>query len=346
MKISIIVPVYNSQAYAAECFYSIQAQTYKDWECICVDDGSTDESMSIIKNFSNQDSRFTYIQQQNGGPGAARNAGLENANGDFFTFVDSDDLVHPKMLEIMLKLSQSHAADLVVCNYFSFISNDEFTALIQDQELLSDQTEVRKPPQLSEMVDWKKYRVHPFCKLYQSELHGKLRFPLLYGAEDDYVSFDVYGRSKCAVFSSMKLYGYRMVETGLVRSLSKYRNYILGDAQVAMHAEELCREHGLDRDVRAKLISRYVMRMFGYLNEMSTDSRLTVEQKKKLMAFARDGLQDIIQQVKGRYQIVPLVHSIPYAALRLRSLQLLIIWQWIRINLLRKGAYLLKEGRR
>jgi glycosyltransferase involved in cell wall biosynthesis len=329
--ISVIVPVYNASAYVAESLSSIQAQTFKDWECICVDDGSSDDSPRIVEGFAANDKRFRLIRQKNGGPGAARNTGLKAAQGEYFTFVDADDRVHPQMLERLLDLAKGHRADLVVCDYFRFESDDEFGRSVLNPEFLADEAEVEKAPLLPEMVNWRKFRVHPVGKLYQHALHGVLRFPHLYGSEDAYASFDVYGRSNCAVFSKMRLYGYRVVEDGLVRSVSKYRNYIIGDAQVAVHCEAVCREHRLSNAVTKQLFMPYVMRMFGYLNQMSLDARLSKKEKKSLMQLARKGFRNIERYFEGKYQIVPFVHYVPYSAVRVRALWLLVLWQYVRI---------------
>lgn len=341
--ISIVVPFYNVQAYVAKCLSSIQAQTFSDWECICVDDGSSDESPSIVEGLVAKDARFRLIQQNNGGPGAARNTGLEAARGEYFTFVDADDLVHPEMLERLLDLAQSYGADLVVCHYFRFESDDKFRISVQNPELLAGQTEVQHSPLLPEMVNWKKFRVNPVGKLYQRAQHGGLRFPHLYGPEDAYASFDVYARSNCTVFSQMRLYGYRIVEDGLTRSVSKYHNYIMGDAQVAVHCETICKEHGVSNDITSRLVMPYVMRIFGFLNEMSMDERLSNKEKKGLMELARKGLLNIKQCVSGKYQIVPLVHYVPYSAVRLRALWLLILWQWVRIHVVKRGIRLFRS---
>ena len=328
--ISIIVPVYNAKAYVAESLSSIQGQTFKDWECICVDDGSSDESPSIVEGFAAKDSRFRLIRQKNGGPGAARNTGLENACSEYFTFVDADDLVHPQMLERLLDLAKGHCADLVVCDYFCFESDDEFRMSVLNPEFSAGEVEVEKAPLFPAMVNWRKFRVHPWGKLYLRARHGKLRFPHLCGSEDAYASFDVYRRSNCAVFSKMHLYGYRVVEDGLVHSVSKYRNYIMGDAQVAVHCEAVCSEHGVSSAVTKQLFMPYVMRMFGYLNEMSIEARLSQEEKKKLIQLAREGFRDIKRSFAGKYRIVPFVHYIPYSAVRLRALWLLVLWQYVR----------------
>ena len=90
---SVIVPVYNAAPWLAQCLDSIAAQPARDWECICVDDGSTDGSGAILDEYAGRDPRFRVIHQANAGPGAARNAGLDRARGEWVSFVDSDDMV-------------------------------------------------------------------------------------------------------------------------------------------------------------------------------------------------------------------------------------------------------------
>jgi glycosyltransferase involved in cell wall biosynthesis len=260
----------------------------------------------------------------------ARNTGLKAARGEYFTFVDADDLVHPQMLERLLGLAQTHRADLVVCDYFRFASDDEFGVSILNPECLADEAAVARSPLLPQMVDWRKFRVHPWGKLYHHVQHGGLRFPRLCGPEDAYASFDVYGRSDCTVFSKMRLYGYRVVDEGLTRSVSRYRNYITGDAQVAVHGEAVCTEHRVSHAITRQLVMPYVMRMFGFVNQMSIDARLSKKEKKSLLQLAHKGFRDIRRCVAGKYQIVPLVHYVPYCAVRLRALWLLVVWQYVR----------------
>ena len=93
MKISAIVPVYNSENYVERCIDSILAQTYKDWELILVDDGSADNSLLILNKYAEQDTRISVIHQENAGPGVARNTGIDNVTGDYIVFIDSDDRV-------------------------------------------------------------------------------------------------------------------------------------------------------------------------------------------------------------------------------------------------------------
>lgn len=114
--VSFVVPVYNSASYLTQTLTSIQNQTETCWECICVDDGSSDSSLSIIKDFASLDSRFIVISQENKGVSAARNRGLQQARGEWVNFVDSDDIVEKDMIEsLSLYLQKKDLCDLIVC---------------------------------------------------------------------------------------------------------------------------------------------------------------------------------------------------------------------------------------
>ena len=97
--ISILVPVYNVSSYLRDCLDSILRQTYPSIEIICINDGSTDNSLEILNEYKDKDSRITVISQTNSGLSAARNTGLEVAKGEWVTFVDSDDCIHNKFIE-------------------------------------------------------------------------------------------------------------------------------------------------------------------------------------------------------------------------------------------------------
>ena len=106
--ISVIIPVYNAEMYLQKCLDSIRQQTYKDFEVICVNDGSVDSSESICRSFSELDDRFIVLSQVNSGVSSARNKGLDVAKGDYLCFIDSDDMIHPDfLLTLSLYLSET-----------------------------------------------------------------------------------------------------------------------------------------------------------------------------------------------------------------------------------------------
>ena len=119
--ISIIVPVYNSEKYLDECLKSIQKQSYRNFEVICVDDGSTDNSANIVNEYIKTDTRFQLFTQSNSGVSAARNLGLSKVSGEFICFVDSDDIIDNLFLENLINLAKD--GSFAVCSYSRNIRN-------------------------------------------------------------------------------------------------------------------------------------------------------------------------------------------------------------------------------
>jgi len=111
-KISVIIPIYNDELYLNDALESVKRQTFTDFECICVNDGSTDGSEGIIDAFVDTDSRFFKINRRNGGVSAARNTGMDAANGEYLFFMDHDDLIPDYALEVLFDAAQKFNADL------------------------------------------------------------------------------------------------------------------------------------------------------------------------------------------------------------------------------------------
>ena len=123
--VSIIVPVYNVEAYLTECLRSIVNQTFQDMEIILVDDGSTDRSPEIMKVFADKDRRIKIITQPNGGVSAARNKGLHAASGEYILFIDSDDTILPNTIKTLYNQSLEIQCDLLLGNVTRIYSNGE-----------------------------------------------------------------------------------------------------------------------------------------------------------------------------------------------------------------------------
>lgn len=122
-KISVIVPIYNTESYLKECLDSIINQTLLDIEIILINDGSTDNSSIIMKEFKEKDSRIIIINQKNQGQGEARNVGIKLAKAPYLAFVDSDDIIHPKMLEKLYSKILLDNSDIVKCTYTRELNN-------------------------------------------------------------------------------------------------------------------------------------------------------------------------------------------------------------------------------
>ena len=112
-KVSIIIPVYNAEKYLEECLSSVLAQTYQDFEVLCVNDGSPDNCQKILEEYAKKDNRIRILVQENQGLSGARNTGLDNAKGEYVFFLDADDIIPEYTLETLLKITESTKAQIV-----------------------------------------------------------------------------------------------------------------------------------------------------------------------------------------------------------------------------------------
>ena len=132
MKFSIIIPVYNVEKYLRDCLNSVISQSFTDWEAICVDDGSTDTSLTILKEYEEKDDRVNVIHKENKGLSSARNEGIKLAEGEYLIFLDSDDWLSNRMLEVIA--NEEHGEDLIC---FSGIKYFESSNTYSPREHLS-----------------------------------------------------------------------------------------------------------------------------------------------------------------------------------------------------------------
>lgn len=122
--ISIIVPIYNVENYLQQCLDSIQDQTYQNFECLLINDGSPDNSANICREYVDKDSRFKYFEKENGGVSSARNLGIERSEGAYITFIDSDDWVESDYLEVLYRALIDEKADITISTYKQFNIKD------------------------------------------------------------------------------------------------------------------------------------------------------------------------------------------------------------------------------
>ncbi len=119
-KISIIIPMYGVEKYLRRCLDSVKNQTFKDWQAICVDDGSPDKSGEIAEEYAKSDKRFVVVHKKNGGLSDARNYGMPLAKGEYIMYLDSDDFIHPQTMEIAYSLAEKNGSDIVSFTYDRF----------------------------------------------------------------------------------------------------------------------------------------------------------------------------------------------------------------------------------
>lgn len=217
--VTVIVPVYNVKNYIKRCLQSIIDQTYRNLEIILVDDGSSDGSNSICKYFSTKDNRIKIYRTENLGLSHARNIGLDNANGDYIIFVDSDDYISKDMISIMMHKAED--ADLVICNYNKILDDDN-TETIQDKKVL-----INNEWDFKEFwVNYYKGNLTAFCcvawnKLYKKRLFNNVRYPLNKIHEDEYIINEIVSRCNRIKVINDSLYYYVQRPNSIMHSRYK-----------------------------------------------------------------------------------------------------------------------------
>lgn len=172
-KVSVIIPVYNVEKYLRQCLNSVLSQTLREIEVICIDDGSTDSSLTILLEYAALDKRISVLKQQNLHAGVARNAGLEVATGAYLIFLDSDDFFEPDMLERMYHEAKKNNADIVICNADKYDDNtksytylDAVNSSLAHQEVFSLQNIKEKAYFVTQPATWNKMYSSSFLQKY------------------------------------------------------------------------------------------------------------------------------------------------------------------------------------
>lgn len=219
--ISIIIPVYNAEKHLDKCIQSVLAQTYTNWELLLIDDGSTDSSGVICDKYAEQDSRIKVFHKENGGVSSARNLGLDNAKGEWITFVDSDDWVDTKYLRLLLGNNDS---DLMVCAFIAEGRMNWEDTL--DDEKYSSRDEIRH------FIDKNLIGASlsaPWCKFFKSEIirtqHLKFDKKIHLG-EDTLFVINYLSYTSSITTISQKLYHYNLIGgDGLSAKIERFDQY-------------------------------------------------------------------------------------------------------------------------
>lgn len=215
MLLSVIIPVFNAEQYLDRCLYSVLGSDYKDIQVVCVDDGSTDGSLNILRKYAALDSRVEILSKCNEGVSAARNAGMKMAKGEYLTFVDSDDWIHREMYSTMMRCLCENNADIAICEKTNC---EEHVA----DERLSNVN--------GQIISWNKVfttpsaKMYVWNKIYRRTIVENICFNTsLSLAEDEVFNMHVFEHSPAAmiVFCPEKLYYYFQRETSAVHTASQ-----------------------------------------------------------------------------------------------------------------------------
>ena len=204
-KLSIIIPVYNIVRYLDRCLRSIVSQSFEDFELLLIDDGSTDDSGGFCDDWEKWDSRIRVFHKPNGGVSSARNLGLDNAKGEFITFVDGDDYILPGMYERLMMLQKEHDADIAIGGFASENQKGVFVPYYYCDEVKT----LSQQEQLKCLFTNTYYSCSCCDKVFRRTLVQDLRFDVKVSHYEDLLfCYEAMKKSQKAVFTSEPFYRY------------------------------------------------------------------------------------------------------------------------------------------
>ena len=303
--ISVIVPVYKVEAYLDRCVESILSQTIQAFELVLVDDGSPDHSGELCDRWGEIDSRIRVVHKENGGLSDARNAGVAVARGEWITFIDSDDYIHPKMLEALYGAAQSAGVKVSSCGF----ANTTGEPLPADQEL-----PVR-------VITAENYYISRYvnatiacAKLYHKSV--VLPYPKGKLHEDEYVTYKIlFGQEKLAVVDG-ELYAYFQNEQSITRADWNPRR--LDALQAFEEQVDFFTEQGYSRIAKTRANEHIgnICRQMRYVSRLSDKS-----EKLKYRRFCTGKLREAIQKYQKLGYIDPVEHHWAYK----------VAWPWKKV---------------
>lgn len=210
--VSVIIPVYGVEPFLRQCLDSVVGQTYENLEILVIDDGSTDRSGQIADEYAKRDQRIRVFHQENSGLSAARNAGLEQASGEYVICVDSDDYLCLNMLEELYRVIEETQADVAVCDYYRLED-----AHLQPVRVLPETEDVLTGDAAFREIMADRLSSHVWNKLCRAALYRDVRFPVGRVYEDISETFRLFLPGIChkVCFVRKPLYVYRINRSGI-----------------------------------------------------------------------------------------------------------------------------------
>ncbi|MCD9575270.1 glycosyltransferase family 2 protein [Flavobacterium soyae] len=258
--VSIIVPCYNQSQYLTEALDSIYNQTFTNWECLIIDDGSTDNTAEVAKCFVDKDSRFAYFFKENGGVSSTRNLGLENANGQYIQFLDCDDVLDSRKLELSIKELELNKKIQIVISNFRMFTNDVKAS--------SPPFCILDPVYFNLdgfLYEWNiSFSLQMQCGFFDALLFKNIRFPDNLSAQEDWVVWVSLFKTGCkAAFIDQPLAYYRInpnsrmstlgIDDNKVKVLKSFKSILTNDEYYKFTFTLISRIYQSNEEVKKRL---------------------------------------------------------------------------------------------
>lgn len=310
VKVSVILPIYNQEKYLTTALDSLQNQTLKDAEFICVNDGSKDNSLKILQDYAQRDCRIKILDQINQSAGVARNNGLKVAKGEYVAFLDPDDWLEPNALETLYKKSKKQDCDMLVFNFKRLDEAGNVLSVFNLKNKMKRFHDIR----VDENFHWRDIKprvlggMYPVAwnKFYKRDLikNNGLHFAKCNMAEDNVFVFGATLNAKKIGYEESCLYNYIVHNSSALRSKSNKNLSIFKSIDCV---KKLLDKMGLAEELKNEY-DGYIFRFVSYHSkQILSMSKLKELCKKKLTAYQSEVLLD---RFEANAKLLPIVQSL------------------------------------
>lgn len=300
--VSCIVPVYNVEKYLNQCIESIVGQTYKNIEILLINDGSTDSSLEVCKNWEKVDERIKVVNRENGGLSSARNIGLNIMTGEWVVFIDSDDYVHPQYISLLLNAVKDQNKLISCCDYKKFTSTnmdigiDEYK--VETTEVINN---INNNSNFYEKVEALGYA--PWNKLYHRSLFQEFRFYKGKIHEDVGLLFYLIGIVKEFVKVPYELYYYRDNPKGIINSNKGMKKMDLIDVTLQQYEYFVKIEDKAYANLILKVCIDFFPGLYYELNENKQFNKKVFMEKYKSIYIILKDIKEIDRRTKWKHKM-------------------------------------------
>lgn len=294
--VSIIVPIYNSSKYLTQCLDSIYSQTHKDIEVILINDGSTDHSLNIIKEYVKSYPKTVVINKSNGGLSSARNAGIKKANGDYLCFVDSDDIISPVFTEELLKNINPDEGALVSCCQYT----RRLTKLPSTRKSISNRTMSSRQYLLNTYYQKKAtlYSVTVATKMFAASLFRNTNFPVGKLYEDFAIIDQLLLQSAKIGITKQPLYYYRHTNNSITTKCFEDSHL-----DTIEHCNTLIRNYSNVKDIYRSLIVMKYTRCLEMLTKAKQSKKEEGRAIQQLRSYIKIHWKEVLKNPHSRITI-------------------------------------------
>ena len=303
VKVSVLVPCYNVEKYIKQCLDSIVCQTLKDIEIICINDGSTDSSLDILKDYSKKDDRIKIINQKNKGLGATRNKGIDLARGKYIFFIDSDDYIELDTLFELYNVCEKKELDFVICQVKNYDekNNEFFTSEYFDMPVLAktvgdtvfNYNDVKDILPKINVVAWNKLYNLNFIKKINARFSENLIF------EDNVFFWNLLFNAKKIYFYQKYFYIYRRRDLSITSSGNKN---LIDTIEIHNQIFNVFKENDLFETHKNFLFNKKVSLIYSRFEEISEEYKETFFKEMKndfiqmVEEYGKDYILDILSE--------------------------------------------------